>query len=190
MKKVVAYLRVSTKEQSVDLQKRDLEKWAKKEEWDVTWVEEKMSARKTRPRLEEVMKSLRRKEYDGLIVWNMDRLARSVVHMIQTLDELHQLGLIFRSYQQPEINYETPLGKAMVGLMGVFGQLELDLNRERTLAGIQTKKAQGKKLGRDSKHPVQKIYELMDQDLTNREIADRLNYNIRTIQRVRKNRAT
>ena len=98
MKKVVAYLRVSTKEQSVDLQKRDLEKWAKKEEWDVTWVEEKMSARKTRPRLEEVMKSLRRKEYDGLIVWNMDRLARSVVHMIQTLDELHQLGLIFRSY--------------------------------------------------------------------------------------------
>ena len=190
MKKVAAYVRVSSKKQNVDLQIRDLNKWAEREEWDLEIFEEKMSTRKTRPVYENMIKKVFRKEYDGLIVWKMDRLARSLKHMITTLEDLHINGIMFRSYKEPEINFESAFGRAMVGIIGTFAQLERDLIQERTIAALETKKAQGMKLGRDAKHPVQVIYDLMDQGLTNREIADQLEYNIRTIQRVRKNRAT
>ena len=120
----------------------------------------------------------------------MDRVARSLKHMITTLEELHNLVIMFRSFKEPEINFDSAFGRAMVGMIGTFAQLERDLIQERTIAALETKKAQGKKLGRDRLHPVQKIYDLMDDGLTNREIADNLDYNIRTIQRVRKNRAT
>ena len=189
MSLIAAYVRVSTKKQSVDLQVRDIKKWAKNMDWEIEFFEEKMSTRKTRPVFESLMKSLRRREYSGLIVWKMDRVARSLKHMITTLEELHNLGIMFRSFKEPEINYDTAFGKAMVGLIGIFAQLERDIIQERTIAALETKKAQGKKLGRDRLHPVQKIYDLMHEGLTNREIADQLDYNIRTIQRVRKNMA-
>lgn len=152
--KVAAYTRVSTTEQDAVLQQFDLVEWAERMEWDMTIYPETASGTKrTRPILEDLMNALRRKEFEALVVWKLDRLARSVSHLVSIYEELNDLGIKLYSYKEPEINPETAMGKAMIGVMAVMAQLERDFISERTKAGLQAKKRMGKVLGRPRADP-------------------------------------
>ena len=94
-----------------------------------------------------MMADARRGRFDVVLVWAFDRLARSVMHFLQVLDELNHLGIQFISYQK-NIDTSTPLGQALFTIVAAVAQLERDLIRERVAAGIRVARQNGKRLGR------------------------------------------
>ena len=188
-KQYLAYIRVSTEEQNFDLQYHAIKRWADREE-DVEIIvkEEKESTRKTRPVWEEVKNLLRTKKYDGLVTYSLDRIGRSLGNLVLELEEIVDVhNRDFVMVMNPELNPRTATGKMFINFMGVFAEYERARISERTREALAAKKALGKKLGRPPKRNVQEIYDLIYKGYTNREIADEFGYNIRSIQRIRKN---
>jgi DNA invertase Pin-like site-specific DNA recombinase len=138
---LVGYARVSTLEQSLALQETAL----KKAGCLKIFTDVASGKRADRPGLEDVMKFLR--EGDTLVVWKLDRLGRSVQHLIEILDVLHGRGIGFRSLQE-NIHTESAAGRMFFQLIAVFAEFERELIRERTRAGLAIARAQGKLGGR------------------------------------------
>lgn len=146
-KKVAIYCRVSTSEQNTLNQKIRLEEYAKKEGWEYETFEETESSRKTRPIKANLLQRLRAKEFEAIIVYKLDRWARSSSELILELNELEHKGIRFISLSE-NIDFTTSTGKLMFGLLSSFAEFERDLIRERTMEGLNRAKAQGKFLGR------------------------------------------
>lgn len=148
--RVVIYARVSTKDQSCDLQLRDLRTYCaargfslEREYVDVG----ESGAKDSRPQLNELMGAARKRHFDAVIVWRFDRFARSTKHLLLALEEFRSLGIQFISYQE-NIDTSSPLGQALFTIVSAVAQLERDLIRERVSAGIRNARASGKQLGR------------------------------------------
>lgn len=137
----IGYARVSTADQSLDLQLDALlEAGCQK------IYEEKASGGKDdRPELLKALEMLR--EGDTFIVYKLDRLARSTLKLIETLDLLNKKGVEFISLSD-NIDTSTAAGKAMFGMMAVFAEFERSIIRERTVAGLEAARARGRKGGR------------------------------------------
>lgn len=147
MKKVAIYCRVSTTDQHPENQRIQLEEYAKRMGWEYTLFEEKESTRKTRPIKYELLQRLRKKELDGVLVWKLDRWARSVSEAALEMDELIKRDIGFISLQD-SIDITTANGKFFAQVLFAFAELERNIIRERTLAGLERAKKQGKQLGR------------------------------------------
>lgn len=148
--RVVIYARVSTKEQSCDLQLRDLRAYCAARGWPALreYVDVGESgAKDSRPQLNELMAAARKRHFDALIVWRFDRFARSTKHLLLALEEFRSLGIQFISYQE-NIDTSSPLGQALFTIVSAVAQLEHDLIRERVSAGIRNARTSGKQLGR------------------------------------------
>lgn len=145
--KIAIYCRVSTQDQELDNQKIPLIEYAKRMGWEYTIFEEKESTRKTRPVQYELYNKLLRKEYDGLLIYKFDRWARSTQELITHIEALINKNINIYSYSEA-IDLSSSMGKAMLTILSAFAQLERDLIRERTKAGLARAKAWGKKLGR------------------------------------------
>lgn len=145
--KVAIYVRVSTQDQTVENQKLPLIEYCKRMSWDYEVFEETESTRKSRPVQWELYNRLLRKEFDGLVIYKFDRWARSTKELIEHIENLVEKEVKVYSYAE-NIDLSTSMGKAMLTIISAFAQLERDLIRERTIAGLQRAKAQGKKLGR------------------------------------------
>jgi DNA invertase Pin-like site-specific DNA recombinase len=145
--KVALYCRVSTKEQHTENQRISLVKYAESLGYKYEIYEEVMSTRGTRPVKQEILKKLRSFELDGVIVFKLDRWARSSTELILELEELHKKGISFISMTD-NINLDTASGKLMVGILAAFAQFERDIISERTREGLKRAKANGKKPGR------------------------------------------
>lgn len=147
--RVGAYARVSTHDQqTLPLQKRKMREYAKSR--GLTLVHECQevgSGAKTRPQREELMRAARRREVDLIVVWKLDRWGRSVADLVSTLNELRELGVGFVSLTEA-LDFSTPSGRAMAGLLSVFAEFERDIIRERVKAGIANARAEGKPHGR------------------------------------------
>jgi DNA invertase Pin-like site-specific DNA recombinase len=149
---VALYLRVSSKGQSVENQRLELQAVAKRSGWHV--VAEYQDAgisgargRDKRPGFDRLLKAATRREFDLIAAWSVDRLGRSLQDLVGTLSELHSLGVDLYLHQQA-INTLTPAGKALFQMMGVFAEFEREIIRERVRAGLARAKASGTKLGR------------------------------------------
>jgi len=145
-----AYLRVSTADQSADLQRRGIERFAEHADLDVTdwYCDEGISGRtETRPELDRLMEAARRREVDCVVVWKFDRFARSASHLIRALDAFNHLGIRFVSVQD-HIDTDSPMGKAMFTIIGAMAELESSLISERVRAGMEAAKEKGKHVGR------------------------------------------
>lgn len=153
--KVAIYCRVSTTDQTVENQKAPLEKYAKAMGWDYEVFTEVESTRKTRPIQWNLYNQLLRKEFDGLLIYKFDRWARSTKEMVEHVENMISKGLMVYSYSE-NVDLSTSMGRAMLTIISAFAQLERDLIRERTLAGLARAKAQGKKLGRPKGKPSNK----------------------------------
>ena len=148
--RIVIYARVSTKDQSCDLQLRDLRTYcaARRFSLEREYVDVGESgAKDSRPQLNELMAAARKRHFDAVIVWRFDRFARSTKHLLLALEEFRSLGIQFISYQE-NIDTSSPLGQALFTFVSAVAQLERDLIRERVSAGIRNARASGKQLGR------------------------------------------
>lgn len=146
--RVALYARVSTSEQTPENQLRELRTYATARGWTATEYVDILSGTKTRrPDLDRLMTDARRRRFDVLAVWRLDRLGRSLKHLIETLDEMTALGIAFSSLHEG-IDTTTPAGRLQLHLLGAIAQFERDRIVERVRSGIARAKAQGKRLGR------------------------------------------
>ena len=148
--KAAIYVRVSTSEQTTENQERILIEYCKRMNWDYEIFREKESTRKTRPVQWDLYNRLLRKEFDALIIYKFDRWARSTKELVEHMENLHAKGVKIYSYTE-NIDLSSSMGRAMLTIISAFAQLERDIIRERTVAGLRRAKAQGKKLGRPPK---------------------------------------
>src|SRR5271169_2619703 len=148
--RIAIYARVSTKDQSCELQVRDLRSYCTARGFDLVreYVDVGQSGTKdSRPELNKLMDDARKRQFDAIVVWRFDRFARSTKHLLTALEEFRSLGIQFISYQE-NIDTSSALGQALFTIVSAVAQLERDLIRERVSAGIRNWRANGKKLGR------------------------------------------
>lgn len=138
---LIGYARVSTAEQSTDAQKDQLTKAGCKHIFDDTVS----GARSDRPGLSKALNFLR--SGDVLVVWRLDRLGRSLPHLIEVVNDLQERGVGFRSLTE-SLDTTTPNGRLVFHLFGALGQFERELIRERTMSGLAAAAARGRKGGR------------------------------------------
>ena len=148
--KVAIYLRVSTTDQNLENQKLPLIQYCERMEWDYEIFEEKESTRKSRPVQWELYNQLLKKKFDGLLIYKFDRWARSTKELIEHMERLIDKDIKIYSYSE-NIDLGSSMGRAMLTIISAFAQLERDIIRERTIAGLNRARAQGKKLGRPRK---------------------------------------
>src|SRR6266849_5233704 len=148
--RVGIYARVSTKDQSCELQLRDLRTYCAARGFEPAreYIDVGHSgAKESRPELNKLMEDARKRRFDAIVVWRFDRFARSTKHLLLALEEFRSLGIQFISYQE-NMDTSSPLGQALFTIVAAVAQLERDLIRERVSAGIRNARANGKKLGR------------------------------------------
>jgi DNA invertase Pin-like site-specific DNA recombinase len=136
----VGYARVSTFEQTLDLQLDALQKVHCQQ----IYTDTASGANAVRPGLEKALEHLR--PGDTLVVWRLDRLGRSLRHLIDTITTLEQRGIGFKSLSE-SIDTTTSTGKLVFHLFGAIAEFERDLIRERTQAGLQAARARGRRGG-------------------------------------------
>ena len=103
--------------------------------------------REGRKQFDALCKAATRREFDVILAWSVDRLGRSLQHLVGFLDEIHATGVDLYLHQQG-IDTTTPAGKAMFQMCGVFAEFERAMMQERIRAGLARARAQGKTLGR------------------------------------------
>lgn len=185
--RVALYLRVSTQDQSCELQRRELLAFAESRGWIVTEVfEDKATGTNgNRPALKAFLKHARERNCDIALIWKMDRLARSLKDLIGMLQELSDLGVEFVSLRD-NIDMSTSSGRLMMHLLGAFGEFEASLIRERVRAGLANARAKGQKLGRPKSRDDAQIRHLRSQGLPLRSIARSLGTSLGAVQRALK----
>jgi DNA invertase Pin-like site-specific DNA recombinase len=141
---LVGYARVSTQDQTLDLQKDALEKIG----CTKIFTDTASGAKAERKGLEDALNYVR--EGDILVVWRLDRLGRSLKHLIDTITELNKKGIGFKSIQE-NIDTTTSGGKLVFHIFGALAEFERDIIKERTQAGLNAARARGRKGGRPKK---------------------------------------
>src|SRR6202790_3281026 len=151
MKRAALYMRVSTVDQHPETQLVDLRQMAAQRSYQiVNEYTDRLSGTKTkRPGLDQLMADARRSRFDVVLVWASDRIARSVKHFLDVLDELNRIGVEYVSFRE-NIDAGGPLGRALVVIIGAIAELERSLIVERVRAGMRRARLEGQHIGRTS----------------------------------------
>ncbi len=152
MKRVAIYSRVSTDQQTTANQEDALRQIAERRGWNVVHVYTDngisgSKGRKDRPGLDAMLKDAGRRTFDVLMVWAIDRLGRSLVDLLHTIQNLEAVGVDLFIDQQ-NIDTTTPMGKLVFSITGAFAEFERSMIQERIKAGIKRAQAKGVKFGR------------------------------------------
>ncbi len=188
-KRVAIYVRVSTDGQSVENQKRELEAVANRHGWEVAGVFSDhgiSGAKEKRPAFTRLVQGIARKDFDAVAAWSVDRLGRSLQHLLTFLGELRAKGVDLYLHQQG-VDTATPAGKALFQMLGVFAEFERAMIVERVHAGLRRAKAQGKRLGRPrvSREVERRIQRELNKGTGIRAVARKLGVGVGTVQRVK-----
>ncbi len=149
MKRAALYMRVSTLDQHPQTQLYDLRQMAQQRGYEIVeeYTDTISGARARRPGLDQMMRDARRGRFDVVLVWASDRIARSVKHFLDVLDELNRLNIEFISFRE-QIDTGGPLGRAVVVIIGAIAELERNLIIERVRAGMRRARLEGRHIGR------------------------------------------
>jgi len=150
MRRAALYLRVSTIDQHPETQVHDLRLLAQQRGLQIVeeYVDHGISGtRARRPALDRMMADARRGHFDIVVVWACDRLARSVRHFLEVLDELSRLNVEFVSFRE-QLDTGGPLGRAVVIIVSAIAELERSLIVERVRAGMRRARLEGRHIGR------------------------------------------
>jgi DNA invertase Pin-like site-specific DNA recombinase len=177
------YARVSTLEQHVENQLAELRQYVERRGWTaVEYMDHGVSgAKERRPALDDLLKAARRRRFDVLVCWRLDRLGRNLRHLILLLDELQALGIVFVTLGEG-IDTSTAAGRLQLHILSAIAEFERSRIQERVVAGLARARAQGRKLGRPER-------EIGDDQLASvrglpgREAARRLGVPRTTLQR-------
>jgi DNA invertase Pin-like site-specific DNA recombinase len=151
-KRVVLYVRVSTDGQTTTNQQRELEAVAERHGWTVVEIFRDhgisgKNGREKRPGFDKLLQGVARKDFDIVAAWSVDRLGRSLQHLIGFLEELRAKGVDLYLHQQG-LDTSTPAGRALFQVMGVFAEFERAMIVARVQAGLKRARSEGKQLGR------------------------------------------
>ena len=150
--RIALYARVSTTDQSCEMQLRELRDYAASRGWQVfaEYVDTGWSgARASRPQLDRLLQDARARRFDAVLVWKLDRWGRSVADSIRSIQELVSLGVRFLAVTQNlDTDESNPMSRFLLHILAAFAELEREMIRERVRAGLRTAKAHGKALGR------------------------------------------
>lgn len=194
-KRVALYLRVSTGEQTTRNQRRELEAAAKRHGWKIAagavFEDAGISGskgRKDRPGLDALLKAVIRKEFDMVMAWSVDRLGRSLVDLLATLQDLHAKDVDLYLHQQG-LDTSTPSGRAMFQMMGVFSEFERAIIQERIKSGLARAKDEGVTLGRPTLETTDperaaKVKRMRTSGVGVRKIAKTLGVGVSTVLRL------
>jgi DNA invertase Pin-like site-specific DNA recombinase len=149
MKRVVIYTRVSSSDQHTETQLCDLRPLAKARGYEIVgeYTDTISGAKAKRPGLDRLMADARRGRFDGVLLWSFDRMARSVKHFLEVLDELNHLNIALVSFRE-NIDTSGPLGRAMIVIVAAISELERSLIVERVRAGMRRARLEGRQIGR------------------------------------------
>ena len=157
-KRAAIYVRVSTDKQTVENQLRELRQIAERRGWEV--VTEYHDAgisgakgRDHRPGLDEMLQDAQRRRFDVVMAWAIDRLGRSLIDLLGTIQTLEACGVDLYLDQQ-SIDTTTPAGRLMFQITGAFAEFERSMIRQRVRAGLRRAKEEGKRLGRPKINPA------------------------------------
>src|SRR5215813_1667467 len=147
--KAAIYARVSTLDQTPENQLQELRRYVEARGWTaVEYVDQGVSGSKeSRPALDLLLKDAKRRQFDVLVAWRLDRLGRNLRHLILLLDELQALGIGFVTLGEG-IDTSTPAGKLQLHILSAIAEFERERIRERVVAGLHRARKQGKRLGR------------------------------------------
>jgi len=187
-KKVAIYARVSTVNQTVENQFQELRIVAERNGWTIVaeLSDNGISGSKgrdQRPAFDELLKRATRREFDLIMVWAIDRLGRSIQHLVGFMNEIQSLNVDLYVHQQA-IDTTTPSGRMIFGIFSALGEYERELMRERIMAGQRRARSQGVKIGRPSKmnEAVKTSVQLLrGNGMAIREISKRLEIGVGTV---------
>ena len=186
--RAVVYARVSTSDQDPSLQLDELAQYASARRLEVVgrYVDQGVSgARAQRPELDALMAAAKRRQFDAVLVWKLDRLARSVRHLTTLAGELEALGIDLIVPGQA-IDTSTPTGRLLFNVLGAIAEFERDLIRERVVAGMKAAQRRGKAVGRPKRlqgDQRERIARLRRAGRSLREIASLLGVSKSTVAR-------
>tara|TARA_B100000809_G_scaffold151034_1_gene148468 strand:+ start:172 stop:762 length:591 start_codon:yes stop_codon:yes gene_type:complete len=191
MKQVVIYGRVSTDKQTVSNQLNDLREVANRSGWEV--IDEYLDVgisgskgRDKRPEFDRLLKDANRKKFDGILVWSIDRLGRSLQHLVSFLNDVQVKDIDLYIHQQG-IDTGTMTGKMMFQMCGIFAEFERNIIRERVKSGLDRAKKSGKTLGRPtnvSGNTKATVIELRDTGMSMNKICKTLSIGSGTLYRL------
>lgn len=149
MKRAALYLRVSIVDQHPETQGYDLRQMAAQRGYEIVkeYTDRISGVKARRPGLDEMMRDARRGRFEVVMVRACDRIARSVRHFLEVLDEFNRLGVEFVSFRE-QLDTGGPLGRAIVVIIGAISELERNLIVERVRAGMRRAKLEGRHIGR------------------------------------------
>jgi DNA invertase Pin-like site-specific DNA recombinase len=189
-KRVAIYARVSTDQQTTENQLAELRAWAERAGHTVIgeYVDHAVSGAKGRDgrlALDRLLKGAARREFDVIAAWSVDRLGRSLQHLVGFLADIHASKIDLYLHQQG-IDTTTPAGKALFQMCGVFAEFERAMIQERVKAGLSRARAQGKRLGRPNVAPsvVSKVKSHRRKGQGILSIAKELGIGTGTVQRI------
>ena len=185
--RLACYVRTSTDErQSVRSQKAEIEAYIERRSpTRVRWFEDAghSGGRLDRPAFQQLMAEVRRRRFDVLVCYRLDRISRSLFDAVAVLDELrrHDVRLVTLA---DGISFDGPYGSLMYALVAGLAELEREAIRERVRAGLRAARARGVRLGRRAADIDEgEARRRRAGGMTMREIADHFNVSVRTIQR-------
>jgi len=192
-KKVGIYTRVSTLDQTIDNQLIELRDHCSKMGWEVVkeYADEGLSgtlSRDKRPALNSLIKDAYRKRFDSVVCWDISRIGRSMKELILFLSDMKDRGIGICSVRQG-FDTSTSMGEIMFQFVGILSSWEREMIRERTLAGLERAKREGKTLGRrkvTNDTMTAKIVELRTAKKTIRQIASEVGVSRGTVNNVLK----
>jgi len=149
MKRAALYLRVSTLDQHPETQSYDLRGLAAQRGLEIVneYTDKISGVKARRPGLDQLLADARHGKFDVVLVWAFDRIARSVRHFLEVLDELGHLNIEFVSFRE-NVDTGGPLGRAIIIIIGAIAELERNLIIERVRAGMRRAKLEGRQIGR------------------------------------------
>lgn len=151
MKKVAIYVRVSTEDQNTDMQKEACVKYSEAHNYEIFKIYSDITSgtKSSRPSLNQMMFDMRNGLFDGIIIWKLDRLGRSLSHLLNLVEEFQKRHIDFVCITQ-NFDTSTSQGKLVFTLIGAIAEFERELISERTKEGMKKAKNVGKR-GKDKK---------------------------------------
>ena len=186
---VAIYVRVSTASQTTENQLIELTEVCERNKWHITNIyNETISGTKSvdeRAELNRMLQDASRKKFSKVVVWSVDRVGRSMKHLVTVLSQLKDLRCDIYSYKQA-IDTSTTMGSSFFHMIGIFAELENNMRSERQKIGIRRSLENGAKFGRKTlitDKLVQKVVDLRHQGLSMRGIANELDVSTTIVQK-------
>lgn len=187
MKRCALYARVSTAEQSPQMQVDALREYAERRGLVIEdeFIDVGVSgAKTTRPELDRLMNAARKRAIDVVLVYRFDRMARSTTHLLRVLEEFTSLGVEFISFAE-NLDTSSPMGRAMFTIIGALAELERNLIIERSVEGQRRARARGKHIGRPRLDiNPDRVLSLKANGMSQRQIAATLGISRTVVRRV------